>query len=532
MQRKLFLQCALLAPLAFSAYANTATNSNIAVQRGGTLIANIQPEPPGLVASIIITSPAIPVSANIFDGLVRYDESGRPLPQLAQSWDVSADQKTITFNLRKDVLWHDGKPFTSADVQYTVMEVLKKTHPRGPATLSRVVAVDTPDAHTAVFRLSAPSPIIWSVLDGAESTILPRHLYAGTEPGSNPWNTKPIGTGPFVFKEWVRGSHILLERNPNYWDKGKPYLDKLIFKIIPDATARAAALESGEVLLAYNTPVAESDVPRLSKNKNLVIDTSAYDSSAPMYFFDFNMRRAPFQDIRVRRAFAHAIDRQALAKVVWHGLATPATSPVPSVVKAFHQPGLPQYEYDVDKANKLLDEAGLKRDKNGIRLRITHTPAAYGQAYQRAAELMKQQLRKVGVEMTLQTYDLPTYVRKTFGEYDFDTHSAWYSSFPDPAIGVTRRFWSKNIKPGTASSNASGYSDPQMDALIEAINAETDANARKQRIVEMQKRAQEEIPSINLLEQKFFLVHSRKVQGLRPGPYRSSQSLADAWIAP
>lgn len=530
MQRKHFLHALLSMPL-FASLPVHAADSTPPVQRGGTLVANIQPEPPGLVASIVITSPAIPVSSNIFDGLVRYDADGQPIPQLAQSWDISADKKTITFHLRKGVKWHDGKPFTSADVQYTVMEVLKKTHPRGPATLSRVQAVETPDAHTAVFKLSAPSPIIWSVLDGAESTILPRHLYAGTEPGTNPWNAKPIGTGPFVFKEWVRGSHILLERNPAYWDSGKPYLDKLVFKIIPDASGRAAALESGDVQLAYNTPVPESDVARLSKHPHLVIDTQAYNSNAPMYFFDFNMRRAPFQDLRVRQAFAHAIDRDALAKVVWHGLAKPATSPVPSVVSAFYQPGLPQYPYDVDKANRLLDEAGLPRDKQGIRLRITHTPAAYGQSYQRAAELMKQQLRKVGVELKLQTYDLPTYVRKTFGDYDFDTHSAWYASFPDPAIGVTRRFWSKNIKPGTASSNASGYQNPQMDALIEAINAETDAAKRKQLIHQMQLHAQQEIPSINLLEQQFFLIHHKKVQGLRKGPYLSTASLADAWLA-
>lgn len=260
--------------------------------RGGTLVANVTPEPSaGLVGGINISAPVLPISASIFDGLVTYDREFKPQPQLAESWEQSADGKQIVFHLRRNVKWHDGTPFTSADVQYSILNVVKKTHPRGASTFAKVIAVDAPDAHTVVLRLSGPSPVIWAALFGTETQIVPKHLYEGSNPLTNPWNLKPVGTGAFVFKEWVRGSHILLERNPDYWDSGKPYLDRIIFKNIPDAGSRAAALENGEILLGANNPVPESDVARLQANPRLEVNTEGWQAPAPMFFFDFNFGR-------------------------------------------------------------------------------------------------------------------------------------------------------------------------------------------------------------------------------------------------
>ena len=443
--------------------------------KGGTLFASVTPEPAGLAAGINISSPAVVISASIFDGLVSYDQDYKPQPQLAESWEESADGKTITFHLRKGVLWHDGTPFTSADVQYSILNVVKKTHPRGASNLSKVTDVETPDEHTVVFRLSGRSPVLWAVLFGTETQIVPKHLYEGTNPLTNPWNLKPVGTGAFVFKEWVRGSHVTLERNPNYWGQSKPYLDRIIFKMIGDGRARPVALESGEIQFAANNPVPvpEGDVARLQGNPGLVLDTVGWEARAPMFFFDFNFRRETFKDIRVRKAFAHAINRQGLADIVWYGLANVAESCVPSFQKQFFKTGLPQYDFNPAEAERLLDEAGLKRGADGIRLRIDHiTEVSYGQVYLRAAEYMREQLKDIGVEMTLVNLELAAMIRKLYTDYDFDTASMWYSAYPDPQIGVTRRFWSKNIKPGTPSSNASSYSNPKMDSMIEDIQEE------------------------------------------------------------
>ncbi|MGF6573723.1 peptide/nickel transport system substrate-binding protein [Paraburkholderia sp. GAS333] len=507
------------------------------VVRGGTLFANVTPEPAGLVAGINISSPAVVISANIFDGLLTYDNEYRPQPQLAESWTTAPDGKSITFHLRRGVTWHDGQPFTSADVEYSILNVVKKTHPRGASNLAKVIGVDTPDAHTVVFRLTGPSPVLWAVLFGTETQIVPKHLYEGTNPLTNPWNAKPIGTGAFMFKEWVRGSHVTLERNPNYWDKGasgkddKPYLDRIIFKTVPDAAARAIALENGELAFAANNPVPESDVARLQKNPKLVLDTVGWQAPAPMFFFDFNYRRKTFDDIRVRKAFAHAIDRAAMARIVWYGLADVAQSCVPSYQKQFFKAGLPQYEFDPKKAEQLLDEAGLKRGPDGVRLRIDHvTEVSYGDVYLRAAELMRQQLRNIGVAVTLVNLDLAGVIRKLYTDRDFDTASMWYSAYPDPQIGVTRRFWSKNIKQGVPSSNASSYSNPQMDRIIEGIQEEGDVAKRKVLIDQLQEFVQNEVPSINLLELKFFGFYSSRLQGLRKGPMLFYSTLADAYL--
>ena len=497
---------------------------------GGTLVAVLDPEPAGLVAGITISAPAVAVSSSIFDGLVEYDEGFKLRPSLARSWEVSPDGTVITFRLRDDVTWHDGKPFTSADVQYSLLEVTKKTHPRGNAVFANLIAVETPDAHTAVLRFSRASPVVWAAFNGTETQILPRHLYEGTNPLTNPWNGKPVGTGAFVFKEWLKGERIVLERNPNYWDKGRPYLDRIVFRIIRDPASRAAALETGEAQYIPLNPVPLADVARLKGSQDIKVETRGFEGPAPMYFFDFNLRREPFGDIRVRQAFAHALNRQALADTVFYGLAKPATGPVPSYQTQFYTPDVPQFEYSLAKAEALLDAAGLTKGPDGVRLRIDHIPSAYGDDYRRAGEYFKQALKRIGIEVTLRNYDLPTYVKVVFTDYDFDTHSAWYSAYPDPQIGVQRRYWSQAIKKGTPSSNASGIADPEIDAVIEKIQTEGDVEARNALIRELQRLAQVKLPSVNLLELTFFRAYSAELSGIDLAPFGGYQSLKTVWL--
>lgn len=528
--RRRFLQLSVAGVLLPSAAAVAAEP----VTRGGTLVACVVPEPSGLVAGLSISAPAVAISANIFDGLVTYEDvTYAPRPSLAERWEPSPDGKSITFHLRQDVLWHDGKPFTSADVQYSLMEVTKKIHPRGNATFANLIAVETPDAATATFRFSQPSPVIWKALDGSETQILPRHLYENTDVLANPWNAKPIGTGPFVFMEWVRGDHILLERNPHYWDKGKPYLDRVLFRIIPDAGARGAALENGDVHYAPISPVPLSDVARLRTLPQLIVDTAGYESVSPVYFLDFNLRHDVFHDVRVRRAIAHAIDRDTLAATAWYGLAKPATGPIPSYQTEFYTADTPQYPFDPRRAEQLLDEAGHFRGADGVRLTIDQLPLPYGEDYVRSAEFIRQALKRIGIQFTLRTFDLPTYLRIIYTDRSFDTKTEWYACFSDPQIGVQRRYWTEAIKKGTTSSNASGYSSPRMDAIMVAMQHEADPAKRRDIIHHLQQVAQEDIPSVNLLELAFFRVYSSRLRGINKGPYGAyGAGFKDVWIAP
>lgn len=496
-------------------------------QRGGTLVVNLEPEPSSFLFN---AQTAGTLNAQVVEGLVEYDQNFKPTPSLAESWQASPDGKTITFRLRKGVKWHDGKPFTSADVQYTVLEVVKKLNPRAGTAYKAVVAVDTPDAHTVVFRLSEPSPAIWSVLSSAEAPILPRHLYEGTNPLTNPWNAKLVGTGPFVFKEWVRGQHVLLERNPDYWDKGRPLVNRIRFVTIPDPGARAAALEAGEVHYTPYSVIAPADIQRLKAVPGLRVQTQGYGTFIPVFFFDFNLDRPQFKDKRVRAAFAHAIDRQALADRVWHGFARPATGPIPRAHTELYAADTRQYAFDPKRAEQLLDQAGLKRGPDGVRLRINHYTMPYGDILRRAGELLREQLKQVGIELKLINLDLAPFLRQIYGERDFDTYSTYYSSSADPQFGVLRRYWSKAIMKGVAWSNGTGYSSPEADRLIEASFTENNPKKRRELLVRLQKLAQEEIPSVNLLEIQHFSVVSQRVQGLSTWRDGYSKALKDVWL--
>lgn len=500
---------------------------------GGTLSFAINPEPPFLLGAINSTLQMGMVTSKIMEGLLSYDVNMNPQPLLAESWSKAADGLSYTFKLRQGVKWHDGRPFTSADVAYSLMSVWKPLHPRGRSTFSKVTAVDTPDAHTVVIRLSGVTPQLLSALSSYESPVVPRHLFEGKDVATNPLVNAPVGTGPFVFKEWKKGDHILLEKNPNYWQAGKPYLDKIVFRVINDASSRAAALESGEVHLAGLSPVPLNDVVRLAKLPHLAVETKGYDYMSPVYMIEFNTRKGPMADPKVRQAFAHAIDRAALTRIVWFGFGAPATSPVPSTIKAFHSPPADvQYKFDVKKAEQLLDEAGYKRGADGKRFKITHDFLPLGTDYQRTAEFLKQQLARVGVEVEIRSQDLPTYYRRIFTDYDFDTTSGYYGAFPDPVQGLQRLYWSKAAAKGVVFTNATGYSSGKMDSILEGAQSENDVQKRFAMFADMQKVAMTDLPVLPLMEMRFFTIASRKLHnhtvtsdGLIGGNF------ADAWLS-
>jgi peptide/nickel transport system substrate-binding protein len=496
-------------------------------RQGGTLVINLEPEPTGFLLN---ANTAMILCGQVADGLIEYDANFEPQPALAERWEISPDRKTITFHLRRGVRWHDGKPFTSADVQYTLLEVVKKLNPRAATAFQKIEAVDAPDEHTAVLRFSEPASAIWAVLSSMEAPIIPKHLFEGSSPLTNPWNGKLIGTGAFVFKEWRKGEYILLERNPDYWRASKPYLNRIRVRIINDPGARLAALETGEVHFSAFSPVSPSDVPRLRTSANLRVETGGYGVFVPVLFMDFNMERPKFKDKRVRAAIAHAIDRQALVDRVWFGLGKPATGPIPSAQRAFYTPDTTQYPFDPKKAEQLLDEAGLKRGTDGVRLSITHHTMPYGNTYTRAGEYIREALRQVGVDVQLVTLDVGQYIRQIFTERNFDTMTCAYTAGPDPQFGILRRYYTKSFEKGVPWSNGSGYSNPVLDKVIEASFSETDPAKRKAQLVELQKVAQHDLPSINLVEMQHFSVVSKRVQGLSTFPDGFSKSMHDVWL--
>ena len=479
----------------------------------GTLKFVLSPEPPFLLTAINTALQMGMVTSKVMEGLLYLDNELKPQPLLAQAWDISPDGLTYTFKLRPNVKWHDGQPFTSADVSYTILEVLKKVHPRGRSAFAKVTAVETPDPLTAVIKLSQPAPPMLTALASSyESPMVPKHLFAGTDPSANPYISKPMGTGPFVFKEWKKGDYILLEKNADYWQPGKPSLQRIVFRIISDASARAASFETGEGHIGGLSPIPLTDMPRIAKNPALSIETRGYAYMSPYMLMEVNLRKPPLNDVRVRQAIAHAIDRARMTQVVWLGYGQPAVSPIPSQVTTFHSTDLPKYEFNIDKAKKLLDDAGLKPGANGMRFKITHDFIPFGSEYQRTGEFIKQQLNRVGIDVELRSQDLPSFLRRAYTEYDFDTTSLYYGAFADPTQGVQRLYWSKAIQKGVVFTNNTGYNSPEMDRLLEGAQGENDPVKRKALYLDMQRLAMTDLPVIPLMETRFLTISSSKLK--------------------
>lgn len=530
-QRRLFLQGGAglgLSGLAGMAWAQTPGAGTPV--RGGTLTVLIDPEPPTLTTIAHTAGASVLISAKTTEGLLTYGFDLSPQPQLATAWAVSEDGLQYTFTLRKGVKWHDGRPFTSADVAHSI-GLLKQYHPRGRATFSSLTEVRTPDAHTAVLVLSKPVPYLLTALSASESPIVPKHLYESGKADANPANNAPIGTGPFVFKEWVRGSHVTYERNPDYWDNPRPYVDRLIVRFIPDAAARAAAIEKGEVHLSPGTPVPLGDVERLRAKPNLVFEANGYQYINGVSRVEFNLETPALQDLRVRQAIAHAINRQVVQKTVWYGQGRLIPGPVHPALAKFYVPDLPVLPFDAKRAEALLDEAGYTRGKAGpnLRLKLALTPIP-NEGGQRTAEYLKQSLGRIGIEVAINGQDFATYVRRVYADRAFDLHVSAMSNTFDPTVGIQRLYWSKNFKKGLPFSNGSGYSNPEVDRLLEAAAIETDESRRRQAFAEFQRHIVHDLPDITLLALDNYTIADRRVRGHTVGADGIAGNLAGAWI--
>ena len=250
-------------------------NSTVAQEQGGTLVLIVQPEPPSLASYLSTSGPIGMVTSKIYDGLLEYDTELQPQPSLAESWEVSPDGKTITFKLRQGVTFHDGEPLTSADVRFSIMNAAKVTHPRGPNTFAAVTDVKTPDDHTVTLVLSEPAPYMLMAFSGYETPILPEHVFGEGDLRAHPNANKPVGSGPFKFTEWKKGQYIRLDRNPDYWKEGRPYLDRIVARFILDSSTRTAALEKGEAHFAAMGAVPFNDAKKLAAKPNLTVTTRA-----------------------------------------------------------------------------------------------------------------------------------------------------------------------------------------------------------------------------------------------------------------
>lgn len=501
-----------------------------APRRGGILNVVQNWEPAMLTAAFNPSTPIVLVSSKIMEGLVAYDAKQQPIPALATSWTVSPDGLTYTFKLREGVKWHDGKPFSAADVAFSISEVWSKLHPRSGVTWSNLAGVETPDAMTVVVKLSKPVPFLLSMLGNWDAQVIPKHLYENTDIRTNPANNAPVGTGPFVFKEWQRGQYIRLERNPNYWQEGKPYLDQVIVKVMPEGGSRAAAVEAGEAHLGQFNPVAPSDLKRLLAKPELAVTTEGYQMFAPMALIEVNTRNEYLKDKRVRQAIMHALDRKFILDNILYGYGKIATGPLTSDSPFYTTDGVPLYGQDLKKANALLDEAGFPRKGSAPRFKLT-TELAPSPEFSRMAEYLKQSLARIGIEVEIRSSDNPTFLRRVYTDYDFNLAINFIFMFADPSAGVQRLYYAPNIRKGVAFANASGYSNPELDKVWERAREENDLAKRKVLFAQAQRTIAEDLPIMNLFEFSFTTVYNKKLRNPTVGPDGAYGNFATAWLA-
>lgn len=508
--------------------ASDALAQGVQPRRGGVLQTMLTPEPPVLALGVNSQGPTVLAGGKLYQGLVKFSPRLEPLPELAESWQVSDDGREYVFKVRQNATFHDGRPCTAEDVVFSLTKFHTELSPRARAILRLIRESSTPDAHTARFVLERPFEPFLLALDGSSCSIHPKHIYDGTDYRTNPANARAIGTGPFRLAEWQRGNFIRLERHEGYWKPGQPYLDGITYRIVPDSQSRALALQTGQALMSAAGDIEPFDVPRFRAQPNLEVRTDGWELFSPLMWIETNHRVAPLGDPRVRRAISHALDRNFIAQRLWFGVGKPATSPIASTTR-FHDPAVSLPAYDPRAARELLDAAGLRAGSGGTRATFRHLVLPYGEVWTRLAEYIRQSLRQVGLEVTLESTDAGSWARR-IADWEYDTSINFLYQFGDPTLGVERTYVSSNIQKITFS-NTGGYANPRVDALFARARESGVAEERRAAFSEVQKLLAEEVPQIWLLEMAFPTIHDRRLRNVITTATGPNGSFDDVFLA-
>lgn len=501
-------------------------------RKGGVFTVHYGAEQRQLNPSLQASTGVYIIGGKIQESLLDLDAHGQPVGVLAESWESSKDGKTVTFHLRKGVNWHDGKPFTSADVAFTALKMWKPILNYSSTLQQFLTAVDTPDAHTAVFRYDRPMPL------GLLLRALPdlgyvsaKHIYENGDIQANPANFAPVGTGPFKFVEYQRGQYIIAERNPNYWrGGGLPYLDRIVWRVVTDRSAAAARMEAGEILYSPFSGLTLSDTARLAKDKRFVVTTKGNEGNVRTNTLEFNFRRKELADVRVRQAIAHAINVPFFIDNFLGTFAKPGTGPIPSISTDFYPKDQgPQYPYDKAKAMKLLDEAGFKAGAGRTRFALKLFPAPWGEDISLFSTFIQQSLGDVGIKVDIVRTDGGGYLKQVYADHTFDLATGWHQYRSDPAVSTT--VWYRSGQPaGAPWTNQWDWTDPTIDQIIDNAATELDPAKRKALYGDFERRANTELPLWHPIEQIFQTVITAKARNASNNPRWGSSTWHDLWL--
>jgi peptide/nickel transport system substrate-binding protein len=473
----------------------------------------IESSPTSLDPRIGVDAQSEHIGSLIFDSLVHKNAHFEVEPWLATSWETP-DPVTYRFHLRSDVHFHDGRPLTSADVKYTLDSMRDGTVITAKAAaLTHIDHVDAPDPTTVVIHLKqADATLLWNLCDGAMGVV---------PSGSNRnFGLHPVGSGPFRFVSQMQDDEVILERNEHSWQPVAP-IARLRFAVVPDAITRALELEKGSADACISCMTADM-VDTLATRPDLVVQSAP---GTVLNYINFNAQDSILKDVRVRQSIAYAMNRPLIIHSLWRDRARLADSLLPPEHWAWTG-DLEHYPYDPAKANALLDSAGWKRGKNGVRFRLTMKTST-DETSRLLALILQQELRDVGIALEVRSFEFATFFSDvTKGAFQMYT-LRWVGN-EDPQIFNTVD--SHMFPPH--GNNRGRYANPALDALIKEGGMTSDQAQRRAVYVKVQQILAADLPSINLWYLDSVLVHTRRLENVEVSGSGTFDFLRSARVAP
>jgi peptide/nickel transport system substrate-binding protein len=496
---------------------------------GGERVVAMGAEASNLIPFMAGDSASNRVGSLIHASLLRYDKNLELEGALAHSWKVSDGGRTLTFHLREDARFSDGHPVTSQDVRFTWKLVTDKdTRTPYGEQYRRVKRVETPDSHTFIAHYAepyAPALSTWSSL-----SILPKHLLAGENINKTPFARDPVGAGPYRLNRWEAGQSLQLTADDTHF-RGRPYIDRITFRVIPDTTTQFLELAAGNLDDMSPSPALfQRTFPRREDLRDRVA-TYRYLGNNYTYL-GFNLRRKPFDDRRIRQAIAHAIDREELIQGVLLGLGRRISAPYKPGTR-WYPDDIQPYAYEPEKARAMLAEAGWRdtdgdgiREKNGKNLAFEIVTNNDNKQRKIAATLIQRRLKEVGIRVSLQLVEWATFISQYVNTHDFDAVLLGWSLSPDPD---QYSIWhSSQQDPG--QFNFVGLEDERIDRLLEKGLRTFDPEERAAIYHEFARELLRESPIVYLYAPLSLRAIHRRIHGIEPAPAGIGYNVEDWYI--
>jgi peptide/nickel transport system substrate-binding protein len=440
---------------------------------------------------------------NLFSLLVCLNQNYDVIPDLATSWETSEDGTQITFHMVENAKWHDGEPVTSADVKWSIEKVAFTPETFPSANLGALDHIETPDDYTAVFVLKQPSSQFMGFLAWYGTFIMPAHLYEGTDWTTNPANQNPVGCGPYKFVEYVSGDHITLEANPDYFGEG-PYMDRVIYRIIPDPGTVEQALLNGEIDYDSWGLVSSASIPSFEADPTFKVVSKEFPS---VYYLTFNFGREITANIQVREAIGKAINRDVIVERGLGGAGSPINSYYTPVIAWANNEEATAPDFDVEGAKALLDEAGYPVGDDGFRFKLVFPYFAFGDTWRNTAQVIQQQLRDVGIDTELVELEIAAWTTRVDENDDYDI--SMLDGFFGPGPGNLKGRYGTD-----AGNNYWHYSNADFDQLMLDGDAAVTQEAQAEAYKAAQAILAEEIASIPLSSFVGNYIHRSELSGI------------------